>query len=64
MESVDELLKNICRTIITLEGWCTPEKSRRIARVIIENGCENLVEIGVSGGRSLIAAAYTFKYLV
>lgn len=30
MESVDELLKNICRTIITLEGWCTSGKSRLI----------------------------------
>jgi len=63
MESVDELLDNISRSIVTLEGWCTPEKGCRIARAIIENGCGNFVEVGVFGGRSLIAAAYTFKYL-
>lgn len=63
MKSTEELFNIISGAIIPLEGWCTPQKAHHIAGVIIENGCENFVEIGVFGGRSLIAAAHTFKFL-
>jgi hypothetical protein len=54
---------DICSLCDRLEGWCTPDKACHIAEIIIENGFERFVEVGVFGGQSLIAASYTFKYL-
>lgn len=42
-----------------MEGWCTPEKARRIVELVQDNKAEIYVEIGVFAGRSLFAAALT-----
>lgn len=40
-----------------MEGWCTPEKARRIVGLVRESNSRTFVEIGVFAGRSLFAAA-------
>jgi FkbM family methyltransferase len=60
--SLDSLFECIADVTPTLAGWCTPDKARHIARVLVENKCETYVEIGVFGGRSLIAAALAFEH--
>lgn len=44
-----------------LEGWVTPEKGIVIAELVVENKPEICVEIGVFGGRSLIATALALR---
>lgn len=41
----------------TMPGWCTPEKGKRMAWYA--RGAELCVELGVFGGRSLVALALT-----
>jgi predicted O-methyltransferase YrrM len=40
-----------------LVGWCTPEKGKRIARLVRDANTRLCVELGVFGGRSLVALA-------
>src|SRR6266446_4600898 len=44
-----------------LEGWLTPERGCEMAELILEHKPEVLVEIGVFGGRSLIACAMSLR---
>lgn len=44
-----------------LEGWCSREKSTVIADMVISEGPQICVEIGVYGGRSLIPVAAALK---
>ena len=44
-----------------LEGWCSPEKARTMARYIRSLDAEICVEIGVYGGRSLFPCAAALK---
>ncbi len=41
-----------------MHGWCTQDKGRRLARLVIETGASLAVESGVFGGMSLIALGY------
>lgn len=42
-----------------LPGWCTPEKGKRLAE--LARGAGLCVELGVFGGRSLVAIALTLR---
>ena len=44
-----------------LPGWCTPDKGRRLIRIAATSGAKVGVELGVHGGRSLLALALGFK---
>lgn len=44
------------------EGWCTPEKAEAMAELILEVRPRLSVEIGVFGGRSLVAQAQALRY--
>lgn len=39
------------------QGWATRNKRRQLAQLVIDHECKTIVEIGVFGGRSLIALA-------
>lgn len=43
--------------IATLPGWCIPEKSRELARLVREYRPAVICEVGVFGGRSLLPMA-------
>jgi predicted O-methyltransferase YrrM len=47
--------------IPVMEGWLTPERGCEMAELIIDNKPELLVEIGVFGGRSLVACAMALR---
>jgi hypothetical protein len=47
----------IDRLLPPMPGWCTPEKGRRMARLVYESQARICVELGVFGGRSLLALA-------
>lgn len=50
--------------LTSLPGWCTPHKAKRIMRIAVETaalGGELMVELGVYGGRSLVAIAMGLK---
>ena len=44
-----------------LHGWCTVEKAKRLARLAADVAPALAVELGVFGGRSLVAMAYGCK---
>lgn len=44
------------------EGWCSPEKAEAMAELIIEIRPKLSVELGVFGGRSLVAQAQALRY--
>jgi len=60
---MEEFLEQVGNTVITLNGWCTPEKACWIAKWIIEHRCVSAVDLGVFGGRSLVAMGLAMKYL-
>jgi Methyltransferase domain len=51
--------KTIEQVLPTLDGWCTPEKGKRMAALTY--GANLAVELGVFGGRSLAAMAFACK---
>jgi len=55
MESMDA---KIDRVIPPMEGWCTVEKGKRMARLVVEAKARLCVELGVFGGRSMVAMAF------
>jgi hypothetical protein len=57
--SLSEALKIVSEEIEKLPGWCTPEKGRRL--VELTYGARNVVELGVFGGRSLLALSLPLK---
>jgi len=56
------MFSEIERIIPTLEGWCTVDKSKKMAEWISTHKPSKCVEIGVFAGRSLIAVAIALKY--
>lgn len=58
MESVS---KKIEEHIPGMHGWCTIEKAQKIAQIIVDNNLKVGAELGVFGGRSLIAFGFAFK---
>jgi len=51
---VDSLIDT---TFLSMEGWCSPDKAKRMARLVVETEGKTCVELGVFGGRSLAAMA-------
>ena len=45
----------------TLEGWCSEEKATKLYTLITWTRPQKVVEIGVFGGKSLIAQAFALK---
>ena len=59
-----ELKKRIEDLIPSLEGWCTPDKALYISDIIYNNpSINNIVEIGIFGGRFTLAMALVCKVL-
>lgn len=60
IEKVDAIIDE---TLHNLDGWCTPTKGKRIARLVLEKGPGvRCVELGVFGGRSLICLALPIRH--
>jgi hypothetical protein len=51
---MQELLDKVAAVVVTLNGWCTPEKAQWIAKWIVDHRCVTVVDLGVFGGRSLV----------
>jgi predicted O-methyltransferase YrrM len=47
----------------SLQGWCTPEKARRMMDLIYEIKPEVCIEIGVFGGSSIYPTASALKFI-
>lgn len=60
---MDELMKRISQHIPSMHGWCTVEKGQAMAKLIVENKPETIVEIGVFGGRSLMPMAFACQFV-
>ena len=56
------LYADIERIIPSLEGWCSIDKSKKMADWIVNHKPNKCVEIGVFAGRSLIAIALALKH--
>lgn len=56
-------MKRIADVVPTLPGWCTVEKAQWLARWIVDHRCQDVVEIGVFGGRSLVPIAMAMEFL-
>lgn len=55
IEKVDEIISDV---LPGLDGWCTVEKGKRMARLVVEKGPGvRCCELGVFGGRSLVCLA-------
>ena len=55
---VEQMLISKVDTILPkLPGWCTPEKGRRLEKLATDSRAKLCVELGVFGGRSLVALA-------
>jgi cephalosporin hydroxylase len=46
-----------------IEGWCSPEKARRMMELIYQTKPDLCVEVGVFGGSSIYPTASALKYL-
>jgi hypothetical protein len=60
IEQVDRLIE---ASFHSLHGWMTAEKAKRVARLVVEAGpTPRCVELGVFGGRGVVAMGLTIKY--
>jgi hypothetical protein len=60
--SLEEQVYPILEAVIPkLHGWCTVDKAKRLARLAADVAPALAVELGVFGGRSLVAMAYGCK---
>lgn len=60
---MEELLNRIANLVPSLQGWCTIEKAQWLAQWIVDHRCQDVVEIGVFGGRSLVPMAMAMEFL-
>jgi len=64
MKSLTEADALIDAKLTSLPGWCDPYKAKRILRIALQCaalGGDKAVELGVYGGRSLVALALGYK---
>ena len=54
----------IDRELPKMEGWCTPQKAKRMAVLVARANARRCVELGVFGGRSLVAMALTQRHVL
>jgi len=60
IDQADEIVLAVCEPgplPWQLPGWCTTDKGKRLVRIAAASGAERCVELGVHGGRSLVALA-------
>lgn len=55
------LHEEIHAQLAKMEGWCDPEKAIELAETVIREKPKVCVEIGVFGGKSLLAIAYGLR---
>jgi predicted O-methyltransferase YrrM len=60
---LEEAYAAVDRVLPELPGWCSLEKGRRLTRLVVESKTLKCVELGVYGGRSLVALAYGCKVI-
>jgi hypothetical protein len=58
-----DLYKSIEDVRPRLEGWCSKDKAQALAAAVVDLKSETSVEIGVWGGKSLIALAMAHDFL-
>ena len=56
-----DLAAQIAELLDGLGGWCTEEKARVIAELVLERDLRTAVEIGVFAGRSLLPVAWAMR---
>ena len=59
----NDLYSEIERIRPKLEGWCSAEKARAMAQLVVEYRPQVSVEIGVFGGKSLVPQALACDYV-
>ncbi len=47
----------IAQTLAQMEGWCSLDKAMKVSNLITTESLRRCVEIGVFGGRSVVAMA-------
>lgn len=57
LQRLCEVDATIDRELPKMQGWCSPEKAKRMARLVVEARGVRCVELGIFGGRSLAALA-------
>lgn len=60
---MDKLLRNRLLLLQKLDGWCWPAKADHLARLVISEKPELMVELGVFGGRSIGALAMAAQHI-
>lgn len=60
---VEELKKQVCLVLPSLEGWCSREKALNFIDLVLQTKPEVCVEIGVFGGASLFPVACALQHL-
>jgi Cephalosporin hydroxylase. len=60
---VDALKQRVCKTLPSLEGWCSEEKAIHFIDLVLETKPDLCVEIGVFGGSSLYPVVSALKFL-
>lgn len=63
MKTTTELMDRIGAHIPKMQGWCEVIKAQKIANLILSLKPEISVELGVFGGRGVIAMAMTHEFL-
>lgn len=56
-ETHKAMFRRIVTTVVTMDGWATPEKACTLAALVLANKPDVVVEIGVWAGRSLLPMA-------
>jgi predicted O-methyltransferase YrrM len=59
----ESLIENVHKAHRSLDGWCSLEKALDLCRLVLNNNCRTVVEIGVFGGRSMIPMAHALSHL-
>jgi len=59
----EQIINEITNNFPHMHGWCSIEKACKIVEIIWDNKLKNCLEIGVFGGKSLLAQALTLKYM-
>ena len=55
--NMSEVYAAIDKVVPTLQGWCSVEKARRLAEIVVEVNAKRAIELGVFGSRSLYPIA-------
>jgi hypothetical protein len=65
--SIETVDRAIDESFKDLQGWCTPDKGKRMARLVADlgkGGPVHCVELGVFGGRGVIAMGLAIKHML